>query len=88
MKREDLIPYLNKFITVTLHDGSERSGYITNPQDFKHPGAEDPELDMVNGFLIESVKVSDIIKIDVPKREETVSLPVIGETSGFHIPEE
>ena len=45
-------------------------------------------VDMVNGFLIESVKVSDIIKIDVPKREETVSLPVIGETSGFHIPEE
>ena len=83
MNSQDLLPFLSKFITVTLDDGSQRSGYVSNPQQIKHPSSDDPELCLVNGFFTEHVSVSRIINIEVPNRVETVSLPVVDMKKGY-----
>jgi len=88
MERDQVLPYLNKFITVTLEDGSLRSGYVTNPQDFKSPDDHPSELDLVNGFLIENVPLDQIVKIEIQNRENTVSLPVVDLKKGYGVEEE
>ena len=83
MNNQELMPYLNKFITVTLEDGTQRSGYVSNPQSIKQPTEDDPELYLVNGFFSEQVKLSRIKDVSVVVREETVSLPVVDLKKGF-----
>ena len=88
MDRDQVLPYLNKFITVTLQDGSIRSGYVTNPQDFKSPEDNPVELDLVIGFLIEILPLDQIVKIEIQNRENTVSLPVVDLKKGYGVEEE
>ena len=82
MNKEDLLPHLNQFITVTLANGSNHSGYISNVKEIQE-GGEDPEIQLVNGLLVETVRLEDITEITFPAREETTSLPVIDLTKGY-----
>ena len=82
MNKEDLLPHLNQFITVTLANGSNHSGYISNGKEIQE-GGEDPEIQLVNGLLVETVRLEDITEITFPAREETTSLPVIDLTKGY-----
>ena len=82
MKREDLLEHLNKFMTVTLTDGTHTSGYISNVQEIRE-GEGDLEVQLVNGLLVETVRLGDIAEISYPAREETTSLPVIDVTKGY-----
>ena len=36
MRKEDLIPYLTKFVIVKLKDGSVDAGYISNPKEIQN----------------------------------------------------
>ena len=83
MKREDLIPHLNQFLTVTLADGSNHSGYISNAKEIKEAGSDDLEVELVNGLFVEFVRLEDITEIRLPAREETSALPVIDLTKGY-----
>ena len=77
MKREELLPHLNQFMTVTLTDGSCYSGYIVNAKEIQNNISEDLEVQLINGLLIETVQLSEITEISFPAREETASIPVI-----------
>ncbi len=85
MKKEDIIPYTNKFITVTLADGSQHSGYISNPKDFEIGIIENPVLKLINGFFTEDVDISNIVTLSVADRMDTVSIPVIDLKSGYEV---
>ncbi len=83
MEKEDLLPYLNKFITAVLADDSEHSGYISNPEDFKS-GEEGKILKLITGMMTDEIPVEQIRKIILPDREETAALPVIDLKEGYH----
>ncbi|MEE8808369.1 MAG: hypothetical protein SOI44_08135 [Lactimicrobium sp.] len=80
MRAEELIPYLKKFVTVTLDDFSEVSGYISNPNDFK---TLDDSINMVlvNGLQNSQVPISRIIDICEAVREDTTQIPIVQESS-------
>ena len=80
MRAEELIPYLTKFVTVTLDDFSEVSGYISNPNDFK---TLDDSINMVlvNGLKNSQVPISRIIDICEAVREDTTQIPIVQESS-------
>ncbi len=80
MRAEELIPYLTKFVTVTLDDFSEVSGYISNPNDFK---TLDDSINMVlvNGLQNSQVPISRIIDICEAVREDTTQIPIVQESS-------
>ena len=82
MEKEDLLPYLNKFITAVLEDGSEHSGYISNPEDFKS-GEEGKILKLINGMMVDEIPVEQIREIVLPAREDTVAVPVIDLKEGY-----
>ncbi len=76
MQAFNLKPFLTKFIRVTLDDGTIHTGFVSNPRDFK--GETMPEqLKLLNGLLADSVAIDRIIAIDLPEREDTVSIPVL-----------
>ena len=77
MKREEILPYLNQFMTVTLTDGSSYSGYVANAKEIQEAISHDLEVQLINGLLIETVRLSEIAEIRFPAREETASIPVI-----------
>ncbi len=76
------MPHLNQFMTVTLTDGSNHSGYISNVKEIQE-GGENPEVQLVNGLFVETVRLEDIAEISFPAREETSALPVIDVTKGY-----
>lgn len=80
MRAEELIPYLTKFVTVTLDDFSEVSGYISNPNDFK---TLDDSINMVlvNGLQNSQVPISRIIDICEAVREDTTQITIVQESS-------
>lgn len=80
MRAEELIPYLTKFVTVTLDDFSEVSGYISNPNDFK---TLDDSINMVlvNGLQNSQVPISRIVDICEAVREDTTQIPIVQESS-------
>ena len=80
MRAEELIPYLTKFVTVTLDDFSEVSGYISTPNDFK---TLDDSINMVlvNGLQNSQVPISRIIDICEAVREDTTQIPIVQESS-------
>ena len=82
MEKEDLLPYLNKFITAVLVDGSEHSGYISNPEDFKS-GEAGEVLKLINGMMTDEIPVEEIREIILPAREDTVAVPVIDLKEGY-----
>ncbi|MBR2669230.1 MAG: hypothetical protein IKE36_05470 [Solobacterium sp.] len=79
MKREELLPHLNQFMTVTLTDGSCYSGYIVNAKEIRNDLSDDLEVQLINGLLVETVQLSEITEIRFPAREETASIPVIND---------
>ncbi len=83
MKREDLLEHLNKFMTVTLTDGSNHSGYISNAKEIREGEGDDLEVQLVNGLFVETVRLAEITEISFPAREETTSLPVIDLVKGY-----
>jgi len=83
MKREEFKPYLRMFISAVLEDGSERSGYISNYDDFEHGTSDDINLVLVNGFYTESVPIARVVQIKLPAREDTVSIPVVDWKNGY-----
>ena len=82
MEKEELLPYLNKFITAILQDDSEHSGYVANPDDFKN-GEEGRVLKLLNGMMVDEIPVEQIREIVLPAREDTVALPVIDLKEGY-----
>lgn len=68
---------LQKFIQVTLDDGSVHAGYIGNPEDFK--GDEMPStMVLINGLLRDTVDLSRVVDVSFPKREDTTKIPIVG----------
>ena len=80
MRAEELIPYLTKFVTVTLDDFSEVSGYISNPNDFKTLD-DSINIVLVNGLQNSQVPISRIIDICEAVREDTTQIPIVQESS-------
>ena len=78
MKKEELIPYLNKFITVTLDDGVTDSGYVSNPKDFKDERTEGLHLQLLNGLFQTEIPLERIIKVEQSVREDTTKIPILG----------
>ena len=74
----DLKPFLTKFITVTLDDGTEESGFVANPDAFKNSDNQDGVLVLLNGLLNAEVKVSRIVDVHESVREDTIKIPIIG----------
>lgn len=74
---ENLKQYIQKFITVTLEDSSEVSGYISNPEEIKDGSAL--TLELVNGLQASSVEIERIIFIHEAVREDTLSIPIISD---------
>lgn len=64
-----------RFVQVTLADGSVHAGFIGNPEDFKDEMPQDMLL--INGLLRDQVKVSQVVDVQFPTREDTTSIPVI-----------
>ncbi len=64
-------------MTVTLTDGSFYSGYVVNAKEIQEAISHDLEVQLINGLLIETVRLSEIAEIRFPAREETASIPVI-----------
>ncbi|MBR2668880.1 MAG: hypothetical protein IKE36_03680 [Solobacterium sp.] len=83
MKREELLPHLNQFMTVTLTDGSCYSGYIVNAKEIQNNLSDDLEVQLINGLLVETMWLSEITEISFPAREETASIPVMKEVTGY-----
>ncbi|MCH4012813.1 MAG: hypothetical protein LKE64_00570 [Solobacterium sp.] len=81
MDAEELRPYLARFVTVTLDDGTEISGYIANPEDFRKDNAKADQIRLVNGLQNSITEISRIIDIKVVNRQDTTEIPVIGESS-------
>lgn len=81
MDAEELRPYLARFVTVTLDDGTEISGYIANPEDFRKENAKANQIRLVNGLQNSITEISRIIDIKVVNRQDTTEIPVIGESS-------
>ncbi len=68
---------VQKFIQVTLDDGTVHAGYIGNPEDFK--GETMPtQMVLINGLLRDTVDMSRIVDVEFPKREETTKIPIVG----------
>ena len=78
MNTIDLTPYINKFITVTLDDGKEESGFISNPEEFKEKTDPNSILVLLNGLMNAEVQVSRIVAVRESVREDTVKVPVVG----------
>ncbi|MBR3358938.1 MAG: hypothetical protein IKG46_14050 [Solobacterium sp.] len=83
MEAQDLLPYLKKFIEVTLDDGSHTAGYITNPDAFRNAEQEPTHVELINGLMKSAVPLSRIVFISLPAREDTVELPIITDPDLF-----
>ena len=78
MVKEDLIPYLTKFVVVKLKDGTIDAGYISNHEDIKNTNEEDFNIVLLNGLLQSEVKLSSIQDIKEANREDTTKIPIVG----------
>lgn len=68
---------IQKFIQVTLDDGTVHAGYIGNPDDFK--GETMPEkMVLINGLMRDEVEISRVVDVQFPKREDTTKIPIVG----------
>jgi hypothetical protein len=83
MTSRDIFPFINEFITVTLKDGSQRSGYVANNDAFRKDVDSVKNLELINGFFRESVRLEDIVSVDPSARDETISVPVVGLKDGY-----
>ena len=86
MKPEEFLPYLTKFVSVHLDDGTVDSGYIANPADFRADDASDHmRVRLINGLLQTEIDISRIRMISLPQREDTTKIPILGFDESFSI---
>lgn len=86
MKPEEFLPYLTKFISVHLDDGTVDSGYIANPSEFKADDASDHmRVRLINGLLQTEIDISRIRMISLPQREDTTKIPILGYDEPFSV---
>jgi len=78
MKPDDFLPYLTKFISVKMDDGTTDAGYIANPSDFKDYPSEHMKLRLINGLLYSDIDISRIRSIQQVQREDTTKIPIVG----------
>ena len=83
MKIEDILPYLQKFVTVTEIDGTAHSGYIANADEIRNCTDAQITVQLLNGFFQEAIASEQIVSIQETAREETVSIPVIDLKKGY-----
>lgn len=77
MHKEDLLPYLTKFVIVKLRDGSIDAGYISNYKEIQDE--ENPKkLILINGLLNSEISIENIIEIKEAIREDTTNIPIVG----------
>lgn len=86
MRLEEVLPYVRKFISAELDDGTVISGYVSNPESF-HDGNEDnARIELLNGLQSSKVIIRRIVNITVPDRENTTRIPIV-DTEGVTIKE-
>lgn len=78
MEIQEIQQYIQKFITVTLDDGSKVSGYISNVEELRNYSAQ--TLELVNGLQASSVQISRILDIVEAIREDTLEIPIVTDT--------
>lgn len=85
MNKNEIKPYLRQFVTATCVDGRSCSGYIANPDEIMN--SEDPEIlvHFINGMFTEEFPLNEINSIKLQKREDTVSIPVVGLKPGYEV---
>lgn len=83
MKKEELIPYLQSFVTLVTEDGSRHSGYISNPEEVKNASDDSFSVALLNGFFSQNIRASEIAAVEIPSRQETVSIPVVDLKKGY-----
>lgn len=80
MRLIDFKQYLTSFITITLTDGTEHSGFVSNPDDFyslKNDAVTIPDVRLMNGLMSDIVHFDDIDYIELADREDTLSLKML-----------
>lgn len=80
MNAEEITEYLTKFVTVILDDGSEVSGYISNPAEIRNARG-DVDVVLVNGLQNSQIPLARVVGIHEAVREETTEIPIITEPS-------
>lgn len=75
MKTEELMPYLAKFVSVTMDDGAVVSGYIANRDAIREGTAKNAEI--VNGLQNSSAAIARMVSVEVVSREDTTSIPIL-----------
>lgn len=84
MEIKDIMPYVRKFISAELDDGTVISGYVSNPESFADDSREDVTIELLNGLQKSKVQISRIIRVFIPDRENTTRIPVV-DTEGITI---
>ena len=84
MEIKDIMPYVRKFISAELDDGTVISGYVSNPESFADDSREDATIELLNGLQKSKVQISRIIRVFIPDRENTTRIPVV-DTEGITI---
>ncbi|MBR4163399.1 MAG: hypothetical protein IKR11_07755 [Solobacterium sp.] len=84
MEIKDIMPYVRKFISAELDDGTVISGYVSNPESFTDDSREDATIELLNGLQKSKVQISRIIRVFIPDRENTTRIPVV-DTEGITI---
>ena len=68
---------IQKFIQVTLDDGSVHAGYIGNPEDFQGDSLP-AHMVLINGLMRDNIEVARVVDVEFPKREDTTKIPIVG----------
>jgi hypothetical protein len=77
--------YLTKFVTITDTEGHTHSGYIGNVDAIRRCQENHIRVQLVNGFLVDSVDTQDIAEITEGDRSQASGIPEIvpDETNDF-----
>ena len=78
MKSRDFLPFLTKFVVVTLDDDTKDSGYIANPEAFSDSDDDSIKLVLLNGLLHSEITISHIVSIEEAVREDTAKISIHG----------
>ena len=78
MRPDDFLPYLTKFVSVRLEDGTTEAGYIANPADFRDFPDDNMKVRLINGLFQTDVDISRIRSITPVNRGETTKIPILG----------
>lgn len=59
---------IQKFIQVTLDDGSVHAGYIGNPEDFQGDSLP-AHMVLINGLMRDNIEVARVVDVEFPKEK-------------------